>query len=174
MGRNLDPRYSLPDWSRGQAWRAQARACGARLRIWVLYIWVLYIWVLYNGNHLLTQPQPTSIYALGHTSDSRQPLKDNKKSPCGAVFSMTLTTPRIVMSRFLRLLSLAANHSVVANWAFLDSSERALAKLRAARAARAAQYYLQAKTARYRSYFFQAIAVMCRVSQMFAQIYCRI
>ncbi len=74
------------------------------------------------------------------------------------------------MSRFLRLLSLAANPSVVANWAFLDSSERALAKLRAARAA---QYYFQAKTARYRSYF-QAIPVMCRVPQMFAQIYCRV
>jgi len=81
---------------------------------------------------------------------------------------MTLTTPRIVMSRFLRLLSLADNPSVVANWAFPDSSERALAKLRAA------QYYFQAMIARYRSYFFQAIAVMCRVPQMFAQIYCRV
>ena len=71
------------------------------------------------------------------------------------------------MSRFLRFLTPAANPSVVGNWAFLDSSERVLAKLRAARAAR---YYFQAKTARYRSYFFQAIAVMCRVPQMFAQI----
>ena len=79
---------------------------------------------------------------------------------------MTLTTPRIVMSRFLRLLSLAANHSVVANWAFLESSERALAKLRAA------QHYFQAKIARYLSYFL-AIAVMCRVPQMTAQISCR-
>ena len=71
------------------------------------------------------------------------------------------------MSRFLRLLSLAANPSVVANWAFPDSSERALARLRAA------QYYLQAKTAKYRSYF-QAMAVIRLVPQMFAQIYCRV
>ena len=70
------------------------------------------------------------------------------------------------MSRFFRLLSLAVNHSVVANWAFLDSLERALPKLRAA------QYYFQAKTAKYRSYF-QARTVMCRVLQMTAQISCR-
>ena len=70
------------------------------------------------------------------------------------------------MSRFFRLLSLAANYSFVANWAFLDSSEKALAKLRAA------QNYFQAKIAKYRSYF-QARTVMCRVPQMFAQISCR-
>lgn len=67
------------------------------------------------------------------------------------------------MSRFFRLLSLADNHSVVANWAFVDSSERALAKLQAA------QYCFQAKTARYRSYFL-AIAVIHLVPQMTAQI----
>lgn len=94
------------------------------------------------------------------------PLKDNQKSPCGAVFSMNLTTPHIVMSRLFRFLTPAANLSVVANWAFLDGSEKALAKLRAA------QYYFQAKTAKYRSYF-QAIAVIRLVPQIPSQIFCR-
>ena len=67
------------------------------------------------------------------------------------------------MSRFFRLLTLAANHSVVASWAFLDSSERALAKLWAA------QYYFRAMNAKYRSYF-QAIAVIGLVPQMVARI----
>ena len=70
------------------------------------------------------------------------------------------------MSRFFRVLTLAANHSFVASWAFLDSSERALAK------PQAAQYCFQARTARYRSYF-RAIAVIHPVPQMAAQISCR-
>ncbi len=113
-----------------------------------------------NDEHFRSRP-----YERVKTS----PLKDNQKSPCGAVISMNLTTPRIVMSRFLRLLSLADNPSVVANWAFPDSSGRVLARLRAA------QYYLQAMTARFRSYFQAiAVAVMCLVPQMFAQVYCRV
>ena len=71
-----------------------------------------------------------------------------------------------MMSRFFRFLTPAANLSVVANWAFPDSSERVLAKLPAA------QDYFQAKTAMYRSYF-PAIAVIRLVPQIPAQISCR-
>ena len=67
------------------------------------------------------------------------------------------------MTGFFCFLILAAIHSAVVHWAFLDSSEKVLAKLPAA-----GSYFL-AMTVSYRNYL-QAIAVIGLVPQMVARI----